>query len=161
MIDLLNRRQIEVENFIQSHRWINITIVALLLLGMILGGCIPQAHDRKPELASTSSSLKPGRVLGVVVDETMLVLEVEPKSAAEVAGIQKGDVLQSIDNAAFLEARDNIKEMIGHYSDEDKPMQLTLRRDGKALVVEVRPLPMQIQFVDMTPTPVFLPNYYF
>jgi len=109
----------------------------------------------------------PGRVLGVVVDGELVVLEVETQSAAEVAGIQKGDILESIENASFAESRESIKYLIGDYTDEDRPLQIKIRRDGKELVVDIKPLPapVQVEIVDGESrpliTPVWPPNDYY
>ena len=56
-------------------------------------------------------------VLGVVVDENNQVVEVEHYSAAEAAGIQQGDILDSVDEIAFKakqEAKNKIKEAKNH-----------------------------------------------
>ncbi len=140
-----------------------------------LGSCIsPQAgtpltNEDVPRNTQTSRvvtiSLSPAPVLGIVVDIDLAVIEVEPRSAAELAAIQKGDVLESIEHMPFVEGRDAIKELIAAYQQEDKPLQLKLHRNGEAVVVEVRPLPFQIQGDESKPqptvTPVFLPNFYY
>jgi len=140
-----------------------------------LGSCIsPQAgtsstNEDKPRNTQESRvvtlALSPAPVLGIVVDKDLAVIEIESQSAAELAAIQKGDVLESLENMPFVEGRDAIKELIAAYQGEDKPLHLKLRRDGEALVVEIRPLPFQIQGDESKPqptvTPVFLPNFYY
>jgi len=60
------------------------------------------------ELPSTLA-LMPAPELGIVVAEKLMVLDIEPGSAAELAGIQKGDTLESIEDMPLTTPEDREK----------------------------------------------------
>ena len=98
-------------------------------------------------------------VLGVVVDENNQVVEVENYSAAEAAGIQQGDILDSVDEIAFKakqEAKNKIKEAKNH-----QKVKVKLKRNGKAIVLELVPSVPQWPENAPTGTPIPTPQDYF
>jgi S1-C subfamily serine protease len=61
---------------------------------------------------TTTAILWPAPQLGVVVDAQMTVIDVDPNSAAQLAGVQKGDVLVAIDGVSFMTANDQAKAIV-------------------------------------------------
>lgn len=113
-------------------------------------------------------------VLGVVIDEQMTVIDVDSKSAAEVAGILKGDVLISVDGISFIDDKEKIRQLLwATPSDgeaayerleageewENTPHQLQLQRDGQVVDLTIIPRP-NLSEVAPTPVPVELPLDY-
>lgn len=152
---------------LRRSAWAN--VLSYLVILALCSCALPQVSSTNNSEAQqvVSFASMPGRVLGIVVDKDLIVLEVEPQSAAEIAGIQKGDRLESIENMPFAEARESIKYLIADYTDEDKPLQIKIRRDEKEMIVDVKPLPppVQVEIVDGKPdpkiTPVWPPNDYY
>ena len=98
-------------------------------------------------------------VLGVVVDENNQVVEVEHYSAAEAAGIQRGDTLDSVDEIAFKDkekAKNKIKE-----AKNNQKVKVKLKRNGKAIVLELVPSVPQWPENAPTGTPIPTPQDYF
>ncbi|MFM9910866.1 MAG: PDZ domain-containing protein [Chitinophagaceae bacterium] len=71
--------------------------------------------------------------LGVSADEEdgtgAKIISVTPKSAAEKAGLKKGDIITKIETHS-IEDRGDLTEAIGNYKPEDK-VTITYKRDGK------------------------------
>lgn len=99
-------------------------------------------------------------VLGVVVDAQMKVLHVEVASAAEKAGIQVGDILDTLDATAFVKDREKVRAKIIEPK-PNKKLKLKFKRADKALEVDVSPAPPNPQPVEGTGTPVPTPEDYF
>jgi len=98
-------------------------------------------------------------VLGVVVDENNQVVEVEHYSAAEAAGIQQGDILDSVDEIAFKakqEAKNKIKEAKNH-----QKVKVKLKRNGKAIALDLVPSVPHWPENAPTGTPIPTPQDYF
>ena len=85
--------------------------------------------------------------LGIVVDEKMQVVNVESNSAADEAGVQVGDLLQSLDGVAFATDMHKVKEVVGYsrtideakgqYAPADKSLQLLLIRKGETMTLPI------------------------
>ncbi|MFN8489282.1 MAG: PDZ domain-containing protein [Caldilineaceae bacterium] len=99
-------------------------------------------------------------MLGVVVDEHMKVLHVEVASAAEKAGIQVGDILDTLDATSFVKDREKVRAKIIEPK-PNKKLKLKFKRADKALEVDVSPAPPNPQPVEGTGTPVPTPQDYF
>ncbi len=120
----------------------------------------------------------PANRLCVVVDAQMTVLHVEPHSAAAQAGIQPGDVLQTVDGISFAEQRAAARARIAEKGrtqpevvgppqpgtaapEAGQPVDsvpITLERAGSVLQVAVIPaIPPPSA---LTPTPVTPPDDY-
>jgi len=104
-------------------------------------------------------------VLGVVVDGNMKVLHVEVDSAAAKAGLQEGDVLDTLDDLAFIKDRQKVKDKIHepNFSEPKKvkKFKLKFKRADKMQEVDVSPGPPTAQPVQGTVTPVWDPEDYF
>lgn len=126
------------------------------------------------EFFTSSTIIWANPVLGVVIDEQMTVIDVDAKSAAEVAGILKGDVLISVDGISFMDDKEKIRQLLWAYpSDgeaayerlaagkewENTPHQLQLQRDGQVVDLAIIPRP-NLSEVAPTPVPVELPLDY-
>ncbi|MFN8489286.1 MAG: PDZ domain-containing protein [Caldilineaceae bacterium] len=83
----------------------------LLLSGVIcawlITGCGPKLAGAEPPAIDYAAD-----ALGVVVDENMQVLHIEPGRAADQAGVQVGDVLDSVEGVSLLKERGKAKAMI-------------------------------------------------
>lgn len=77
------RAQSQAQSQVQSRHWVAL-ILALLLM---IASCVPSVG------IPGSSGSWPAPLLGIVVDENLRVIDLEPGSPAEKAEIQKGDVL--------------------------------------------------------------------
>ena len=105
--------------------------------------------------------------LGIVVDEKMQVVNVESNSAAEEAGVQVGDLLQSLDGVAFATDMHKVKEVVGYsrtideakgqYAPADKSLQLLLVRKGETMTLSIIPAGPGGRPDGPTPTPVWPP----
>ncbi len=106
-----------------------------------------------------TSDLMPMPVMGLVVDRDLRVVDIETGSGAEKAGIQKGDVIQSISGALPKSAMD-AKAMMGRFVRE-KQITLDLERKGTRMQLVVAlsyPTPRRGQ---PTATPVPADQTYF
>lgn len=104
-------------------------------------------------------ALAPGPTLGVVIDRSMRVVDIESGSAAEKAGIQRGDVIEALDNSPLASPADAARLI--RQSSIGQGVAVTLRRGSQALTVRVimeqrTPHPNQ-----PTPTPVPSTEQYF
>ena len=87
--------------------------------------------------------------LGIVVDEKMQVVHVVIGSAAEKAGVQVGDLLQSLDGVALATNVQKVKELVQtsraidettrQYVPLSKPLQLLLIRKGETMTLPITP----------------------
>jgi hypothetical protein len=84
----------------------------------------------------------PAPQLGVVVDKHMRVLGVAAYSAAETAGIQPGDILDTLDGISILSHTQTVKDLI-RTAQEDQAMHLRLIRNNISLEVIVVPFSSQ------------------
>ncbi len=94
----------------------------------------------RPELATAvfGVDLKPppGLRLGVYLETHRGRVEIHqlaPGSVAERSGLQVGDVIEAFDGTPASTARQVIEAVAGHRADH--PLRLTIRRDGRRLVV--------------------------
>jgi len=85
-------------------------------------------HNVNPELA---------RQLGLKADRGVVVMGVEPGSAAAEAGIQEGDVILEV-NRKPVTSINEVKEQVAKTSDEDQVL-LLVQRDQAKLYVPVSP----------------------
>lgn len=102
--------------------------------------------------------------LGVVVDENLKVLHIEVDSAAEKAGLQLGDILETIDGISFTKDREKARTRITTPRQDQtqaKILKLTFKRADKAFEVDVNLAPPNPQPVEGTGTPVPTPEDYF
>lgn len=95
-------------------------------------------------------------VLGVVIDETITVIDVDPNSAADMVGIQKGDVLVAVDGVSFATDKAQAKQILWAIPPEGETAYerwkaggewintahtLQVQRDGQQFDVPVIPRP--------------------
>ena len=144
----------------RKHKPVARFVVVSLLLGLalivMLTGLIGRnAGDRNTATQSVTAQAtstvvglvpiegsEPAPVLGVVVDGNLKVVDVEGGSAAEKAGVQKGDILKKLDNtaltspaAAMETARQRIRSVPGQKVD------VVLQRGGQEIILQVLPSP--------------------
>lgn len=104
-------------------------------------------------------------VIGVVVDEKLQAIHIEVDSPAEKAGLQVGDILESLNDISFATDRQKVKDMIHAprigKSTPEKILKLKFKRRDQDLEVDVRPGPETVQPVEGTGTPVWPPQDYF
>lgn len=102
----------------------------------------------------------PAAVLGIVVAETGEIVYVEPGSAAEQAGLLAGDILEVINDISVVANRENVRSII-RGTPKDQVLVLRLKRNGKAMMLNVTPTPPIPRPGMATPTPVLFPLDYF
>ena len=102
------------------------------------GSGYPMPSDQIGPIGPTVIVEPPAPELGVVVDQHMRVLSVVVSSAAEEAGIQPGDILQTLDGIAMISHTETVKDRI-HTAQPDQSMHLTLTRGAASLDVIVIP----------------------
>lgn len=103
--------------------------------------------------------------LGIAVDATMKVVDIDRGSAAELAGIQKGDQLLSIDGVSFLHDKERAEALIHEFPGEEVYKQLRetgvwqgitrklkLEREGNEIEIAVTPAPLLWWGLSPTPT---------
>lgn len=101
--------------------------------------------------------------LGIFTDEKLSIILIEPGSAAEKAGLQLGDMLESIEGIplALAEDRREAKRLYRHNL-EGKEMHLTVVRNGERLELPFIPQQPPNRSADTpTTTPVFAPYDFF
>ena len=142
---------------------------------MLESGISPvQVEDATPlisEIMTETYVLVAAPELGIVTDEKLSIIRIEPGSAAEQAGLQLGDMLESIQGIPVISAEDRLKakQMIWS-SSAGEQLQLTVIRNGETLDLLFTPLPppfypSETQNPEQEPTPtitpVWLPYDYF
>jgi len=102
----------------------------------------PLTDQQAQAAGSTGATLgsSPAPMLGVVVDPHRRVLSVDVASAAETAGIQPGDQLETLDGIPLDSQIQNVKERI-RTAREDQSMRLTAHRGATIIEVIVVPFP--------------------
>ena len=88
-----------------------------------------------PATGGVSFSSEPGPVLGLVVDQRMNVLEIEMGSAAEKAGVKRGDVLKRLGGTGVTSAA----EARGRFQQAKKGenMAVIVARGGQDMTLQV------------------------
>jgi len=116
-----NRRA--VYKSVQLTKKIFTLVGSLVCLILVITACGPESpvqnsQTDKTTVATTGPTvselpstlaLMPAPELGIVVAEKLMVLDIEPGSAAELAGIQKGDTLESIEDMPLTTPEDREK----------------------------------------------------
>jgi len=152
----------------------------LLIVGSgLLLACIQPMSEaefqqrQQARLASSSSEASyAAPQLGVIVDEAMKVVDIDPGSGAEKAGVQQGDVLIAIEGVPFAAEKSKAEELIwGSATEADheeynksgiwkaKTLRLQLERNGEAIELEVVPFPPMWD-PKAPPTPAYPPLDY-
>lgn len=91
-------------------------------------------------------------VLGVVVDKDMRVLDVEAHGAAARAGLQRGDVIETIEGIPLAVDKARVKQAIVQAKLTQK-LTMKIKRGGLDAVLTVLPAPPVFE-PGPTPTPV-------
>ena len=97
-----------------------------------------QPTDQHVQSPTSSADSFPAPALGVVVDPDMRVLSVDVASAAEAAGVQPGDQLETLDRIPVGSQTQKVKQYI-RMAGEDQAMQLVVRRGTSTIEVIVVP----------------------
>lgn len=144
-----------------------------VLLCSTLAGCSNAATSTSSEITSgqgtTAVSMSGGGpILGVVVDEKLVVLGIEAGSAAERAGLQIGDQLETLNEVPFASEREKAKDLIHQFATNDHALPMKLVRSGQEITIDVTPggielptNPTNNNKPPPTATPVWPPNDYF
>jgi membrane-associated protease RseP (regulator of RpoE activity) len=147
----------KVQKIADCRRWCAVHACWLQPILDCGGGPIrPPVAD---EPAILVASVMPADELGIVVDEQNEVLQVEVGSAAEQAGIQAGDLLETLDDISFNE-KDKVKEKIRDPK-EGKKFTVKLKRNDEVITLDISPAPRRPHVDAPTPTPVLAPQDYF
>lgn len=117
---------------------------------------------------SSPTNIQPGSIevsgggdeLGIVVDENMQVLHVEPDWPAAVAGVQVGDVLDSVEGISFAKDKSKAKDVIRE-SKKNKKLKLKVKRDHKDVDIDISSFQLPSGTNLPTVTPVWPPQDYF
>jgi membrane-associated protease RseP (regulator of RpoE activity) len=92
---------------------ITLMAAAVFWLSFVISGCTRESSTAKPAVvADNVSSIRKAPTLGIVVDSQMKVVDIDPGSIAEKAGIQIGDILESLDGVAFDTDGQRIKQLL-------------------------------------------------
>ncbi len=102
------------------------------------------SKDEKPEASDKD-------VMGVVVESTMA------DSPAEKVGIKKGDVIVSANDKNIVVYTD-LMEKIQEAGKNEKPLQLSIQRDGETIKLEVKPTKMKPSDLAMETIELSLPT---
>lgn len=126
-------------------------MIGFLLIVSI--SCTARSEPGATTIHTYTLNLPP--VLGVVTDENLQIIYVEPGSAAEKAGLQTGDVLKEVEGIAIRENPGKAKEIIGSM---EKPHLKFTRKDKDdkegEIEVEIIPGPM---YLNPAATPTAIP----
>lgn len=137
-------------------------LMAMLFSGaglLILVSC--NSPTARTNLTSEPISVsRGGDELGVVVDENMKVLHVEPGWPAAVAGLQEGDILDSVDGISFAQEKAKAKAAIQEPK-KDKKLKLQVKRAEKTVDIDITAFQLPASTNLPTVTPVWPPNDYF
>jgi S1-C subfamily serine protease len=117
----------------------------------------PNQSESETPYASFSSY--PAPVLGVVIDEFGKVINVEPGSAAEEAGITRDDILETVNGVSVNLERENVRRMVRETS-SDRFLRVKLNRKGSEIEISVKPTPPTPRTDKAIPTPVSPPFDY-
>ena len=123
------------------------------------GGIAPSSSEIS---AGHTFVLFPEPVLGVTVDQDMQVLDVEANSPAARAGVQPGDILETLDDVDLqaLDGKAKGKQLIGN-AEFGQHLRLRVQRNGQRAELDVVSAPRPGHANQPTPTPVHSPNYYY
>ncbi|MCS6848098.1 MAG: PDZ domain-containing protein [Anaerolineae bacterium] len=143
---------------------LTLTLLSCLLL-LVITACVT------PSQSSGLVPLEPAPALGVTINADAVVVDVEPGSSADKAGIQRGDVLQKVGSVALAtpelradpgkarEARMEIKLMLMNMQAGSR-LDVKLRRNGSDVVLSVELIPPPTRPGQPTATPVVEPSFY-
>lgn len=132
------------------------SLLVIFLIGVWITGCGgPNSISSQP----IESASMPAPVLGIVVDQNMAVLHVEPGSAAEKIGIQRGDLIEAVEGMVVATNRDTVRQAI-RTAKRGQKLLLKVRRAGVEVMFEVVPSSPVARPNQLTPTPVLLPQDY-
>ena len=126
---------------------------------LILVSCNSPTAGTNPNSEPISVS-RGGDELGIVVDENMKVLHVEPGWPAAVAGLQEGDILDSVDGIAFAQEKAKAKAVIQEPK-KDKKLKSKVKRAAKTVDIAITSFQLPASTNLPTVTPVWPPNDYF
>jgi S1-C subfamily serine protease len=86
----------------------------------------------------------PAPEFGIVVDEHLQVVDVAKGSAAEKAGIQRGDILKTLDNTPLTstqQAKQLAREAVDSKTLAGQMSTLTVSRKGQEMTLHILPAP--------------------
>gem|GEM_PF-6592063 len=140
------------------------TLISLMSL-LLLTFCGQQTEVQDTQTQNTSQAgsnaltpgvtmfaVEPAPVLGVVVDQNMQIIFIEPESAAERAGFKIGDTLVRV-NSIRVDKPRNARETF-YAQNFSKKIRITILRNGEEKNIEILPEARIIQTGAPTPTPV-------
>lgn len=127
------------------------TLVLLGLLGM-LDACASSEQ-------TTITALYGTPVLGIVADTQLQIIDIEPGSVAEQAGLQRGDVIVALGQQVTT-SPEQLRRAIVALAPQ-QAVDLTFRREGAEHRVRMMPAAPAPRASSATPTPVPGNMYYF
>ena len=152
-----------------STSFLSIIATTMLVSLLLFSACVQNQDQPDSATLSTPAASHSAPQLGIVFDRTMKVVDVDWGSVAEKAGIQKGDILLSVDGVAFANELERVKALIyespgeAAYTELQEsggwqgiPRKLILERDGKQVEVEITPAPLT--WWGLSPTPTAVPT---
>ncbi len=163
MLSILNKNQKKIPLGFIVTIVIGLFLVMFLLVSLLFAIVVPSSGY------SETHFISPRQVIGVAIDADLKVVDVASKSAAEKAGVKKGDKFVSLDGlplSSSEQARDSFKEKISNQQQlkaKNLPVQsldLVVVRNGLTLHLKVEPSPMS-GGPGPTPTPVPSDQHYF
>ncbi|MFN8476790.1 MAG: PDZ domain-containing protein [Kouleothrix sp.] len=101
----------------------------------------------------------PAPVLGIVADAQLHIIDIEPGSAAEQAGLQRGDVIVALGQQAAI-SLEQLRRAIVALAPQ-QAVDLTFRREGAEHRVRMMPAAPAPRASSATPTPMPGNMYYF
>lgn len=90
--------------------------------------------------------------LGIVVDSQLKIIQIESKSAAEQGGLQKGDVLEMVNDIQIIHPSNAFRAF--HARKPSQKTTLVILRGGKEITLEILPTSRSGSPGALTPTPV-------
>jgi predicted metalloprotease with PDZ domain len=140
----------------RTHYRQAVSVIRLFFVVLIVSGC-GSAAVSEPGPSSAAP------VFGLVLDANKRVLQVEPGSASEKAGVQIGDVIEAINGISLVRNPDEARDAVMEARNVKKAIMVKLKRNDQEQTLQVTPaspvLP-QTGPIPPTVTPVLSPNDY-
>jgi membrane-associated protease RseP (regulator of RpoE activity) len=144
------------KNFLNANRLTPIVLFAGIVLLLMLNACDGSSTTPMPN--RTDIGLQAAPVLGILINQYMQIVYVEPGSGAAEAGIQPGDILSAVNSQKVTKPEQAQKEFLKNAA---QPIQLTISRKGKEMQFGVTPLSPSTSDRTKTATPVPVGTIYF
>ncbi len=158
------KRQTAARTVISWNRLLLLLVAGMLVgLGAVgvsaIGRGAKSTDEPSAETMTTGSypASEPGPALGVTVDRSMRVIDVETGSVADNGGIQRGDVIEALTNVRVTSPSDAAR--LVRDARIGQGFAVRLRRGNQSMTLNVTMARRAAHPNQPTPTPV--PNSYF